>query len=105
MAAVFRSSANLAATLTLLGLAGVLICLIGWWWFSPRTDYARHVDWIVDQPVPFSHQHHVAGLGMIADLPHRRGGFIQCGDASHIHLHDLPLPNLDERPDSSPRAT
>lgn len=64
MAAVFRSSANLVATLTLLGLAGLLICLIGWWWFSPRTDYARHVDWIVGQPVPFSHQHHVAGLGI-----------------------------------------
>jgi hypothetical protein len=41
MAAVFRSNANLVATLTLLGLAGVLICLIGWWWFSPRTDYAQ----------------------------------------------------------------
>ena len=51
MAAIFRSSANLVATLTLLGLAGLLICLIGWWWFSPRADYARHVDWIVDQPV------------------------------------------------------
>jgi len=64
MAAVFRSSANLVAALTLLGLAGLLICLIGWWWFAPRTNYARHVDWIVGQPVPFSHQHHVAGLGI-----------------------------------------
>ena len=70
MAAVFRSSANLVAALTLLGLAGLLICLIGWWWFSPRTNYARHVDWIVGQPVPFSHQHHVAGLGIDCRVCH-----------------------------------
>lgn len=24
----------------------------------------RHVGWVVEQPVPFSHQHHVAGLGL-----------------------------------------
>lgn len=64
MAAIFRPGANLAAKLVLLALA----CLIGggiaWWWLWPRMDYARRVGWTIDQPVPFSHQHHVAGLGI-----------------------------------------
>ena len=64
MTAIFRSSANLAATLTLLILAGLFVAGIGWWWLWPRTDYMRHVGWTVHQPVPFSHQHHVAGLGI-----------------------------------------
>jgi hypothetical protein len=64
MAAIFRPSANYWAALTLLGLAAVCIGGIGWLWFWPRTDYARHVRWFVGQPVPFSHEHHVAGLGI-----------------------------------------
>jgi len=35
-----------------------------WWWFWPRTDYRRHTNWFAEQPVPFSHQHHVSGLGI-----------------------------------------
>ncbi len=64
MAAIFRPSANLAAKAGL--LAGFALFAAGmlWWWVYPRTDYARNLRWIVDQPVPFSHQHHVAGLGI-----------------------------------------
>jgi hypothetical protein len=64
MAAIFRPGANYWAALTLLGLAAVCAGGIGWLWFWPRTDYARHVRWFVGQPVPFSHEHHVAGLGI-----------------------------------------
>jgi hypothetical protein len=64
MAAIFRPSANLGAKLVLLSLAGAGIAGIGWWWLWPRTDYSRQIRWVVDQPVPFSHQHHVAGLGI-----------------------------------------
>jgi Cytochrome c7 and related cytochrome c len=64
MAAIFRPSANLWATLTLSVIAGLAVLGIGWWFFFPRTNYARHVDWPVEQPVPFSHEHHVAGLGI-----------------------------------------
>jgi Cytochrome c7 and related cytochrome c len=62
--AIFRPSANLAVKLTLLGTVGLLAVAVGWWWRFPRTDYARHVGFPVQQPVPFSHQHHVAGLGI-----------------------------------------
>ncbi|HEX4260119.1 MAG TPA: cytochrome C [Acetobacteraceae bacterium] len=50
--------------MTLLVVAGGFIGGIGWWWLWPRMDYVRDVRWIVEQPVPFSHQHHVAGLGI-----------------------------------------
>jgi len=64
MAAIFGQGANLAARLVLLGLAGLVIGGLGWWFLAPRTDYARRVGFTVQQPVPFSHQHHVAGLGL-----------------------------------------
>lgn len=64
MAAIFGPSANLWAKLALLlaGSAAVAGVLFWWWW--PRTEYARHMRSVVAQPVPFSHQHHVAGLGI-----------------------------------------
>ena len=34
------------------------------WWLWPRMDYRLHTEWTVEQPVPFSHQHHVDGLGL-----------------------------------------
>jgi hypothetical protein len=64
MAAVFGPRANVIATVFLIGAAGFLICGCIWWFAWPRSDYVRHVGWTIQQPVPFSHQHHVAGLGI-----------------------------------------
>ncbi|MBV9784505.1 MAG: cytochrome C [Acidisphaera sp.] len=64
MAAIFRPSANLAAKVVLLGMAALLAGGTGWWLVWPRTDWSRRVGWVIDQPVPFSHEHHVAGLGI-----------------------------------------
>ncbi len=64
MTAIFRPSANLWMKLALLGAAGTVLGGAGWWWMAPRTDWARGVGFVVQQPVPFSHQHHVAGLGI-----------------------------------------
>ena len=64
MSAIFHPVAGLISKLTLLGLAALTAAGLAWWWFFPRTNYVRHSDWIVNQPVPFSHQHHVAGLGI-----------------------------------------
>jgi hypothetical protein len=64
MAAIFGPSANLASKVALLAVAAVLLGGIAFWWFWPHTDYARHIRSMVVQPVPFSHQHHVAGLGI-----------------------------------------
>ena len=64
MPAIFTPSANLAAAVTLLAIATIGVGAVAWWWAWPRTDYARHVRWPLVQPVPFSHEHHVAGLGL-----------------------------------------
>ncbi|HEX4240412.1 MAG TPA: cytochrome c3 family protein [Steroidobacteraceae bacterium] len=64
MAAIFDPAANLYVKVAILiGVALTLIAVL-FWWAWPRTDYARHVRTVVAQPVPFSHQHHVAGLGL-----------------------------------------
>jgi hypothetical protein len=64
MAAIFGPASNLAAKITLLALAGVVLSGAFAWIWWPRTDYARNLNSVVDQPIPFSHQHHVAGLGL-----------------------------------------
>ncbi len=61
---VFKPSANLWTSLVLWLLAAALLgslLLLTLW---PRSAPARHQDWFVAQPVPFSHEHHVAGLGI-----------------------------------------
>jgi hypothetical protein len=64
MAAIFRPRATLIGRATLLAVASLAIAGVGWWWLAPRTDWSRRVGFFIDQPVPFSHQHHVAGLGI-----------------------------------------
>jgi hypothetical protein len=41
-----------------------------WWWSAARTDYQTGVGWAVDQPIPFSHEHHVGGLGIDCRMCH-----------------------------------
>ena len=64
MAAVFRPQATLIGRAILLGLALLMLAGVAWWLLAPRTLWARRVGFTLDQPVPFSHQHHVAGLGI-----------------------------------------
>ncbi len=64
MAAIFGPAANLAIKVVLCVLAAILAGGTAFWWLWPRGDYARHRREALDQPVPFSHQHHVAGLGI-----------------------------------------
>src|ERR1041384_3621948 len=64
MAQLFPKSANVHARVTIFGLV-VLICGAGWatstiFW-SPYTTY---VDVPLEQPVPFSHKHHVLDDGI-----------------------------------------
>ena len=61
---MFGPGAQLAIKLLLGGIAGVALAALVLGWVSPRTDYRTGVRFVVDQPVPFSHEHHVAGLGL-----------------------------------------
>jgi hypothetical protein len=64
MAALFKPHANIFAKFGMIGAGALFLGGIAWWWGYPRTDYRRQDFWIVQQPVMFSHQHHVDGLGI-----------------------------------------
>jgi len=64
MAAIFGPAANLAAKVVFIALGVGLVGGVALWGLWPRTDYALNLRSAVSQPVPFSHQHHVAGLGL-----------------------------------------
>ena len=64
MAPIFGPGANLVAKLVLLATGGVLVVVFFIGWIGPSTEWATRVGFHVVQPVPFSHQHHVAGLGL-----------------------------------------
>ena len=64
MAAIFRPSANVWARAVLLASPAFVGVGLLFWLVLPRTDWKRGTNAFIDQPVPFSHQHHVAGLGI-----------------------------------------
>jgi hypothetical protein len=64
MAQVFSHHANTIARVSLFGLATVVA--LGWWIGSAihTSAWVTRVDVPRSQPVPFSHKHHVSGLGL-----------------------------------------
>src|SRR6266542_5213546 len=64
MAQIFHPSTNTIAKATIFGAVFVLAGLLALGWFYVRSAWATGVNVPVQQPVPFSHQHHVAGLGI-----------------------------------------
>jgi hypothetical protein len=64
MSQVFPRTANAVARMSLAG-GLVLILLIAWIIFSlMRSSWATRQDEFVEQPVQFSHAHHVGGMGI-----------------------------------------
>jgi len=64
MAQIFRPSSNTIATLSLLlGVAGPFGLIVGMSQFT-RSGYVTKVGVPFEQPVPFSHEHHVNELGI-----------------------------------------
>jgi hypothetical protein len=64
MAQIFHRSTN---TLSRLSIFGALFILIGSLWLLAainRSSYVTAQDVVREQPVPFSHDHHVGGLGI-----------------------------------------
>src|SRR5690349_22107290 len=64
MAAIFGRRANLLMNAGLLGATGGAVFLALLVWGVPRMSYNTQVGFTPPQPVPFSHQHHVGGLGL-----------------------------------------
>jgi hypothetical protein len=64
MAQIFHRSTN---TLSRLSIFGALFLLVGSLWLLAainRSSYVTAQDVVREQPVPFSHDHHVGGLGI-----------------------------------------
>lgn len=64
MAQIFHPSTNTIAKVSIFGgvfiLAGISLLILAF----VRSSYATGVGVFVEQPVPFSHEHHVSGLGI-----------------------------------------
>jgi hypothetical protein len=64
MPQIFRRRSNTIARVSILG--SVVFLVVGGWaldavWWSP---YTTKVNVPIEQPVPFSHEHHYSGLGI-----------------------------------------
>lgn len=64
MAQVFGPKTNFYVRIVLIGAGAATIVLVALIWILPNTGYATGIGFTPMQPVPFSHQHHVSGLGL-----------------------------------------
>jgi len=61
---IFHRSFNTISKVTIFG-ALFLLAFAGWAWSKyVRSEYVTHAEEHIEQPVPFSHLHHVTGLGI-----------------------------------------
>ena len=64
MPQIFHRSTNTISRLTIFG-GVLLVAMVALAWAGViRAPYVTEQDVVRDQPVPFSHQHHVAGIGI-----------------------------------------
>ena len=61
---IFRPRATTLARLVVYGALPVVAVVIGWAIAFARSPWVTGQDRIAPQPVPFSHEHHVGGLGI-----------------------------------------
>ena len=61
---IFRPGANTVATLLLASLGVIPVLATGLAFQIAKSPYVTGQDVVRDQPVPFSHEHHVGGLGI-----------------------------------------
>src|SRR5215469_10561727 len=64
MAQIFHRSANSGSRLSMLAVIVVITVLLTVAWEMQRAPYVTYQGVRMAQPVPFSHQHHNAGLGI-----------------------------------------
>ncbi len=64
MAQIFHRSTNAIARITIFGFVFFVLLLLTLAYLYTKSPYQTQADVVRDQPVPFSHEHHVAGLGL-----------------------------------------
>lgn len=61
---LFRPGANTIATLVMAAIGAVPVLAVGMSYEVMRSPYVTNQNITRNQPVPFSHEHHVSGLGL-----------------------------------------
>src|SRR5215468_12644214 len=64
MAQIFRPSADTLARVALVAILVVPFLAIAIAYWIMRSSYITNENITLDQPVPFSHEHHIGGLGL-----------------------------------------
>ena len=64
MAQIFHPSMNTVAKATIFGAVFIVAAMGYIGWQVDRSPYITNQGIVKDQPVPFSHEHHVSGLGI-----------------------------------------
>jgi hypothetical protein len=64
MAQIFHPSANTLSRVSIFGVVFLLVALLWLLAAISRSSYATQAGVVREQPVPFSHKHHVSGLGI-----------------------------------------
>ncbi len=61
---IFHRSANTISRVTIFGFVFIVLGLLVFAYLLNRSPYRTQEDVVRDQPIAFSHEHHVAGLGI-----------------------------------------
>ena len=97
MAQVFPRYTNALSRFTAVATVGLVALGLSLWGRLQRSPYTSDVRVAKTQPVPFSHAHHVRGLGLDCRYCHtsveKTPGLR--GHPAHLHLHELPPPDLE----------
>ena len=105
MAQIFHPSTNTLSRLSIFGAVFVLAALL--WLFAAieRSPYLTQADVVRQQPVPFSHKHHVNGLGIDCRYCHTTVEEIGiCWHSVHENLYDVSQSDLGREPNAGART-
>jgi hypothetical protein len=64
MAQIFHPSMNTVSRVTIFGAVFFVLSALALNYIIYKSPYVTQVSVVIDQPVPFSHEHHVEGLGI-----------------------------------------
>lgn len=88
---LFRPYADTIARCVLVSIAVAPILLIGLGYWVTASEYTTDQPITVDQPVPFSHAHHVGGLGLDCRYCHTGHVTALVGPNGDVHVYS-PTP-------------
>ena len=98
MAQIFHRSANTLARVSIIAVV-VIVSVLGFAaWEIQRSPWVTWQGIEQVQPVPFSHQHHNAGLGIDCRYCHTSVETSSyAGNSADQDVHELPPADLDQR--------